>query len=212
MRKTLIVLISLAFLLAACLPGQSPQDVQGQVETAVAQTMQAQQQIQNSVAQTVEAQAPQASPTTDAAAAATSTSTPILFPTLTPIVATVTPITVPSSGGGGGGGVAKAAFSCDIIHQRPFDNTEINHGADFDIRWTILNNGTKTWDPGTDVKYVSGPHMTTGTLVEIPVSMKPGDQYSIVMDGTAPEERGFQVMTWVVQGQACWPYVAIIVK
>lgn len=212
MRKSMIVLISLAFLAAACLPGQSPQDVQGQVETAVAQTMQAQQQIEDSVAQTVAAQEALASPTLVPTSTLAFTSTPLLFPTLTPIVATVTPIPVSSGGGGGGGSVAKAQYSCDIIHQRPFDNSEIIHGGDFDIKWTILNNGTKTWEAGVDVKYYSGPHMTDATRVEIPVAMEPGDQYDIVLDAAAPEEKGFQVMTWVVDGQYCWPYVAIIVK
>lgn len=211
MHKTLIVLISTAFLAAACLPGQSPQEVQAQVETAVAQTMEAQQQIENSVAATVQAQNALASPTV--AFTPTLTSTPILFPTLTPIVSTATPIPVSSGGGGGGGGgVSKAAYSCDIIHQRPFDNSEIIHGGDFDIKWTILNTGTKTWDPGVDVKYFSGPSMSAVTFVEIPVAMDPGDQYDIVLDAVAPEETGFHVMTWVVQGQYCYPYIAIIVK
>ncbi len=207
MRKPLIVLISLAFLATACLPGQNAQDVQGQVETAVAQTMQAQDQIDNAVAQTVQAQA---SPTAVASFTPAFTSTPILFPTLTPIVATVTPI--PSGGGGGGGGVTKAQYSCDIIRQRPFDNTEIIHGGDFDIKWTILNTGTKTWDPGVDVKYFSGPQMSSVTRVEIPYAMEPGDQFDIVLDAVAPEEKGFQVMTWAVDGAYCYPYVAIIVK
>jgi hypothetical protein len=214
MYKTLIVLISTAFLATACLPGQSPQEVQAQVETAVAQTMEAQQQIADSVALTVQAQqgGVQASPTADAAFTPTLTSTPILFPTLTPIVATVTPIPVSSGGGGGGGSVPKDAYSCDIIHQRPYDWSEIIHGGDFDIKWTILNTGTKTWDSGVDVKYFSGAQMTTVTRVEIPKAMAPGDQYDIVLDATAPNETGKQVMTWAVDGQYCYPYVAIIVK
>jgi hypothetical protein len=209
MRKPLIVLISLAFLAAACLPGQNAQDVQGQVETAVAQTMQAQDQIDNAVAQTVQAQA---SPTAVASFTPTLTSTPVLFPTLTPIVATVTPIPVSGGGGGGGGGTTKPQYACDIIHQRPFDNSEIIHGGDFDIKWTILNTGTKTWDPGVDVKYYSGPQMTSVTRVEITKAMKPGDQFDIVLDAVAPEKKGFQVMTWTVDGKYCYPYVAIIVK
>jgi hypothetical protein len=208
MRKTMIVLISLAFLMAACLPGQSPQDVQAQVETAVAQTMQAQEQIENSVAQTVQAQA---SPTLAASLTPALTSTPILFPTLTPIVATVTPISS-GGGGGGGGGTTKPQYACDIIHQRPFDNSEVIHGGEFDIKWTILNTGTKTWDPGVDVKYYSGPQMTSVTRVEITKAMKPGDQFDIVLDAVAPEKKGFQVMTWAVDGKYCYPYVAIIVK
>jgi hypothetical protein len=212
MRKIQIVLISLIFLLTACAPGQNAADVQSQIETAVAQTVEAQAQIENSVAQTVAAQAALASPTIAPSFTPIFTNTPVVFPTLTPIVATVTPIPVSGGGGGGGGGVYKAEYSCDIIHRRPFDNSEMNGGTEFDIKWTILNNGTKTWDPGVDVKYYSGPQMTTATLIEIPNAMKPGDQFDIVMDATAPMEKGFQVMTWVVQGQYCYPYVAIIIK
>ncbi|MFN8411741.1 MAG: NBR1-Ig-like domain-containing protein [Anaerolineales bacterium] len=213
MRKNLIVLISLAFVMTACLPSQSPADVQAQVETAVAQTMEAQQQIENAVAQTVEAQGALASPTTVAdALTPTLTATPIFFPTLTPVVATVTPISVPSGGGSGGSTVKKPLYACDVIHQRPFDNSEIIHDGDFDIKWTILNTGTKTWAAGVDVKYFSGPKMTTTTVVQIPKEMKPNDQFDIVLDAKAPSEKGFQVMTWVVDGQYCYPYIAIYVK
>jgi hypothetical protein len=209
MRKTWIVLILLVFLVVACLPAQSPEQIQAQIETSVAQTVAAQKQIEDAVAMTVAAQNAQATSTETA----TPTNTPLSFPTLTPIVFTVTPLPPPSSGGGGGGGsVGKADYACDIIHQRPYDNSEFNPGDDFDVKWTILNTGTKTWDPGVDVKYLSGPQMTSVTFVEIPVAMKPNDQYDIRLDAAAPTQKGFQVMTWIVQGQYCYPYVAIIVK
>jgi hypothetical protein len=53
--------------------------------------------------------------------------------------------------------------------------------------------------------------MTGAGTVQLP-SMAPGDQFSVVFDAVAPDEPGFQVMTWVVQGQICFPYVAIFVK
>lgn len=214
MQKKLMLLVVLAFLVASCLPGQSAEEVQAQINTAVAQTMAAQEQIAESVALTVQAQSPLATATLEVDTTTTPTSTPLAFPTLTPLAPfTVTP--VPPSGGGGGT-VYKADYSCDIAGRRPFDNTEYNPGDDFDIKWTIINTGTKTWEPGYDVKYFSGPNMAGYTLVEIPVEMKPGAQYQIVMDGTAPADKGFQVMTWTVSGsgtaQLCYPYVAIIVK
>ena len=185
------------------------------INTAVAQTMSAQQQIEESVALTVQAQSPLATATLEADTTETPTSTPLAFPTLTSLAFTFTPLPPPSSGGGGGT-FSKRDYSCDIAGRRPFDNTEFNPGDDFDIKWTIINTGTKTWDPGFDVKYFSGPNMSGFTLVEIPVEMKPNAQYQIVMDGTAPTEKGFQVMTWTVSGngtaQLCYPYVAIIVK
>ncbi len=214
MQKKLMLLVVLAFLVASCLPGQSAEEVQAQINTAVAQTMAAQEQIAESVALTVQAQSPLATATLEVDTTTTPTSTPLAFPTLTALAPfTVTPVP-PSSGGGSV--IRKLDYSCDIAGRRPFDNTEFNPGDDFDIKWTIINTGTKTWEPGYDVKYFSGPNMAGYTLVEIPVEMKPGAQYQIVLDGTAPADKGFQVMTWTVSGsgtaQLCYPYVAIIVK
>ncbi len=208
MRKTMFVLVTLAFILTACLPGQSPVDVQSQINTAVAQTLEARQQVEDSVAQTVAAQSPLFTPTAEVTE--TPTNIPLAFPTLTPIIPTVTalPVNPPSSGGTS----YKADYACDIINRKPLDNTEYNNGAKFDIKWTIVNTGTKTWEAGYDVKYFSGPKMTSLTVVEIPMEMKPNAKYEINLDAVVPDEKGFQVMTWTVQGQLCYPYVAIIVR
>jgi len=214
MPRVWLVMILLALSVAACLPGQSPEQVQSQIEAAVAQTVAAQRQIEEFVALTVAAQ------NTAAAALATPlpTNTTISFPTLTPIVPTITPLTInpPSSGGGGGGGsIPKPDFACDIIHQRPRDGEAIySPGDEFDIRWTILNTGTKTWPAGRDVKYYSGPNFTTTglTVIELP-EMKPKAQFDIgPWDAVAPMEKGHYVMTWVVEEQLCWPYVALDVQ
>lgn len=208
--RAIITLFTLALFLGACLPAtsgqQNPQiqntqsllDVQSQVETAVAQTIEAQNQIGTFVAQTIQAQA-----------TPTFTATPITFPTLTPFV--ISTATNRPSGGGGGGGSSKSALSCDVIHQRPYDNSEFFPGQEFDIKWTILNTGTSSWPAGYDVKYWSGPKMTSAGTVELP-AMDPDDQFDIVFDAAAPSEPGFQVMTWVVEGQICFPYIAINVK
>ncbi len=208
MRKTMFVLVTLALILTACLPGQSPVDMQSQVNTAVAQTLEARQQIEDSVVQTIAAQSLLITPTAEATQAPTNT--PPAFPTLTAIIPTVTafPVNPPSSGGTS----YQADYACDIINSKPRDNTEYNKGAKFDIKWTIVNTGKKTWEAGYDVKYFSGPKMTNLTVVEIPVEMKPNAKYEINLDAVVPDEKGFQVMTWTVQGQLCYPYTAIIVK
>jgi Ig-like domain from next to BRCA1 gene len=207
MQKSVIILAALILVLTACAPTAAPGDTQAQVETAVALTVDAQNQIGTSVALTVAAQNP------------TGTATPTVSPTgqvpptLTPVIPTITPIVITPPTASGGGVRPKPQFACDVIHQRPFDNSEFNPGADFDIKWTILNTGTKSWYQGFDVKYLSGPNMTTTGLTRIQLpAMDPGDQYDIVFDAKAPMEKGFHVMTWVVDGPTCYPYVAIIVK
>lgn len=214
MNRAMITLLVLALSLSACLPAttsnnnqqaqqvqntqQSSQDVQSNIETAVAQTVEAQNEISTSVAQTMQAQA---------TLTPTPTATLFSLPTVTPFVVS-TPTIRPA---GGGGAPVKAEYSCDIIHQRPYDNQEFLHGQEFDIKWTILNTGTKTWPAGYDLKYWSGPKMTSAGTVQLP-SMAPGDQFDVVFDAVAPDEPGFQVMTWVVEGQICFPYIAIFVK
>lgn len=203
MRGTLSLLLAAVFILAACAPAPAPAPTQPSGQSP--------EQIATAVAATIFA-----GQTSTALAQPSATITPFV-PTETPSIPTATPfviVTSTSSGSGsgsGGGGTVKPAYACDIIRQRPFDNSTFHPGDDFDVKWTILNTGTATWPAGTDFKYLSGPKMVSQTIIELP-EMKPGAQYSVVWDGTAPDAKGFQVMTWIVQGGFCFPYVAIIVE
>jgi hypothetical protein len=62
------------------------------------------------------------------------------------------------------------------------------------------------------VKYFSGSKIATIDRIEIPKEMKPGDTYVVILDAVAPDKRGFHVSTWTLDGQMCYPYVAINVK
>ena len=204
--RILFTAMAIVFVLAACIPAAPPTVDPNEVANQVA----------ISVALTVAAQNTQT-------AAARPTDTPIPPPTETvppspspvPVISTATPfVVVPPtavSGGGSGGSVTKPDYACDIIRRRPFDNTFFRPGDTFDIKWTIVNTGTKNLRAGTDVKYSIGSQMTSVTLVELP-EMKPGDQYEIILDAVAPATEGHHVMTWVVEGPLCYPYAAIIVE
>ena len=79
MKKSLLVIIILTALLAGCAaPGPSPEAIQGQINTAVAQTLEVEDQIAKSVVLTVDAQVPLSTPTAE-------------------VVPTATPITIPTS-------------------------------------------------------------------------------------------------------------------
>lgn len=206
MRKTMFILVALVFLVTACLPGQNTQELESRVNTAVAQTMAVENRIANSVEQTVTAQSPLASPTAAADAAFTFTETPTPTPF---IIDTFTPFPVSPTGTRVS---RQAKYACAVINRRPFDLSEYNQGAKFDIKWTIVNIGSKAWVAGIDVKYYSGPKMATTNRVQIPKVMDPNDSYTIVMDAFAPNKKGRHVMTFAVDGPMCYPYVAIIVK
>ncbi len=208
--KSMFVIFVIGGLLAACAPGQSQEQIQAQIQTGVAMTMQVQNQVGTSVAMTVEAQQP--------VGTATSAPTEIpaaVLPTITPILSVPTAFVAThaaSTGGSGGGSSSTASYDCDPdIGKRPFDNEVFHHGDKFDVKWTILNTGTATWAAGKDLTYFSGPQMTSITFEQLP-EVKPGNSYSVVLDAVAPSTPGHYVMTWKLEGGFCWPYVAIDVK
>lgn len=201
-----------AVLIGACAPAPAP---------ATQDPAAVQQQIEESVALTVAAQEAEAAQQVQAEPTNTTlpTQTEAGPPTATPVLATATPFVVvpptltPGSGGGNGGGavVTPLEYDCTSRDRRPFDNTIYKPNKEFDISWVIVNTGTKSWPAGMDVKYFSGPQISTTTFVELP-AMDPGDTFEVKLDGIAPNKEGFHVMTWTVEGQLCFPYVAIIVE
>jgi hypothetical protein len=206
-------------MLVACAPGQptpDPAEIEAAIQTSVAQTVEAQNEIANSVAMTVAAKEAEA-----AAAQPTATSVPpTAVPTLTPVLATATPFTTGSSssssggssgGSSSGGGTTTYSYSCDIIRQRPQDNTEYRRTHTFDVSFAILNNGTATWEAGKDLVLLGNPGSTLiappGTI-ELP-KMEPGDVFTVgPFDAVAPDAPGHYVIDFKLEGGFCYPYVA----
>ena len=73
----------------------------------------------------------------------------------------------------------------------------------------LMNDGSGNLP--SDLKYNSGTQMTNRTRVELP-ELKPGAQFAVDFDAVAPTKEGTYIMTFVVEGQLCFPYVAIIVE
>jgi hypothetical protein len=200
MKKTSFFVIAIALLILACGFGQpenNPEQITNLVVTSVAETL-------------------TAIPTSTPAP----TNTPL--PTPTEFIPTVQIATIPTfvSPTNAPVGTAGTDYVCDIIDQRPFDDTEFRPGDSFDIKWTIVNTGTKKWEDGTYLEYQSGPEMTDKTQIDLP-KLKPGGQHDVILDAVAPSESGMQIMVWAVIGPGtikdstywmCYPYVRIIVK
>jgi hypothetical protein len=208
-KKILLGVMAVLVLLAACQPAPpTPNitDIENQVATSVALTV---------VAQNAQTEAA-VSPTPQATNTTLPTQTSEVPPSPTALVPTATAVVVPtvtsSSGGGSGSGTTtKKEYACDTIRRRPLDNTSFRPGDKFDIRWTIVNTGTKTMVAGLDLKYNNGTQMTSRTRVELP-ELKPGEQFAVDFDAVAPNKEGTYIMAFVVEGQLCYPYVAIIVE
>ena len=205
-KRILLTMMAMVLLFGACAPAQPTQtqevvDIEDEVATAVALTVAAQN------TQTAEAIPP-------ATNTPLPTQTEAFPPSPTPILPTATPLTLSTAtrvAGTAGPTATRPEYACSAISRRPFDNTVFRPNAEFDIVWTIVNTGTKTMAAGLDLKYLSGPKMTTTSRVELP-ELKPGEQYIVDFDAIAPSAQGLHVMTYLVDGQLCYPYVAIIVE
>jgi Ig-like domain from next to BRCA1 gene len=208
-KKILLYAMAIIFVLSACQPAQptqNPTDIENQVATSVALTVAA----QNAQTQAAPSLVPQATNTT------LPTQTEVgPLPSPTPVLPTATAIVIvpPTSvsGGSGSGGSSKPDYACNPFPRTPRDNTVFHPNDSFDIKWTIVNTGTKTMLAGLDLKYDDGPQMTKTTLVELP-KLEPGEQVVVALDAVAPSKEGSYIMTFSVEGSLCFPYTAIIVK
>ena len=210
MKKILFCAMALIFLLSACQPAQptqNPSDIADQVGTSVALTVAA----QNALTQAAPTLVPQATNTTLPTQTEVGT-----LPSPTPVVPTVTTVvlsspTVVSSGGGSGGTTTKPQYACNPFPRLPRDNSIFRPNDSFDIKWTIVNTGTKTMQAGLDLKYDDGPQLTQTTLVELP-ELEPGESTTVSFDAVAPSKEGTYIMTFSVEGSLCFPYTAIVVE
>jgi hypothetical protein len=211
MKKKLLLLTVLVATVAACAPAQATPSsdvaLESRVNTAVAGTMEANQRIEEAVKETVAAQgsSPAAGEDTSSGSASNISLllTPTLVPTDTPFgfsspTPTFTPIPL--------------KYTCSVYKKKPKDNEVFNKNEEFDVKFTVTNTGTRTWPKGIDFKYVSGTVLAGPKRVEIPKALAPWQTYDIVLDGKAPDHKGFYVMTFFVDGPMCYGYIAINVK
>ncbi|MCQ3938301.1 MAG: hypothetical protein DPW18_14815 [Chloroflexi bacterium] len=206
MSKKLPLLILLAILLSSCLPSQQPTaDVQSQVNTAVAGTMQANEQIARSVEETVSAQQPEAAPPSEQPGTSSIVFQVSETPTFTATpftVASATPTNTP----------IPLKYTCTVISRAPRDNTTFRQNEEFEIKWTVVNTGTRPWYENVDIKFVGGTNFAGSKRVEIRKGLQPGESFEVRLDGKAPSKAGYYVMTWLVDGPMCYAYAAINVK
>lgn len=209
MQKKILVLTLVIILLAGCLPAQTPQDLSSQVNTAVAGTMQSQAEIEQMVQQTMSAQQSIFTPTAESSPTPEPTFESVDIFTDTPIPP---PTPFPTNTFAPAAPAVQQAYDCFVETRSPGYLEEIKAGGNFEIKWFVINTGTKAWTSGVDVKYASGPKMTTPERVEIKTELKPGDSYKITLNAKAPNKAGTYTMTWIVEGQLCYANVTITVK
>jgi hypothetical protein len=205
-QRIFFTALAVIFLLAACAPAQvetpDPDEIANQVATSVALTV-ASQNLETEQAAPAATNTPV--PTDTPAVIDTPT---LVLPTATPLV--IVPPTSVSSGGGGGT-VVQANYSCTVTGRRPYDYQVFKPDDEFDVRWTIVNNGRRTMVAGLDLKYSIGEQFVSVDRVELP-ELEPGEDHTVVFDAVAPSRPGNYIMTYIVEGGLCYPYAAITVE
>jgi hypothetical protein len=153
--------------------GSTPQ-VQEDISTAVAQTVQAQNSL------------------TKIAAAPTSTSIPPVVSTTVPdLLATNTPAPVVGAPG--------CIVSAKLAGENPPDGTLLKPGEYFYKTWALENTGTCTWDATYKLVYQSGDLLGGLTSYPLPEIVAPGETKNISIYLKAPETDGTFTGYWYIQ-------------
>jgi hypothetical protein len=184
MKKKMLVLILgtvFSLVLAGCnYPGQTtPTSQVDMLNTAAAQTIQAQQ---TSIAQTSQAFEQPATPTATlepSEVPAEETEEPS-EPTSAP-APTNTPLPQPT---------ATAKVACDVaafVSETIPDGTDFTPGKAFTKTWTLKNVGSCTWNQDYDVVFVDGTAMNAPAAQQLTTgTVKPGETVKISIDMKAP--------------------------
>lgn len=211
MTKKTVVLMTLAFLLAACLPAAQPTaDIQSQINTAIAQTMEIDNLVVQNVQQTLTALAPAASPTAQPTSTLEPTFEPVTLITDTPLP--VIPITTTEAPLFAGPTATEVKFSCYVTTLKPKPGATANRNQGFDIVWMIVNTGSRPILVGTDFKFSGGINMANTARIEITTTVNTGESFRVELDGTAPNEKGVKYMAWKLTSPVCYGEVYITVK
>ena len=179
MKKYLLILgigLSLSLVLTGCnLPGQAtPTTPVDMLNTAAAQTIQAQQ---TSIAQTSQPNV-ENTPTATQEPPVDVTPSATLEPSLTP---SPTPTRTPETA------CNQAAFVSETIP----DGTDFDPGESFTKTWTLKNSGSCTWTSEYDVVFVEGDAMNAPAAQALTSgSVAPGETVKISLDLKAPIAAG----------------------
>lgn len=116
------------------------------------------------------------------------TATRVILPTFTP--SKTARIGIPGQGGG----------NCSVIFQDPKDDSYVDAGKPFDMRWTLKNTGDTTWNRSSvDLRFMSGERMHGSTdLRDLNYDVGAGGAVDILIDMTAPKESGEYTSNWAL--------------
>ncbi len=137
-------------------------------------------------------------------------------PTWTPVpISTRTFTATPTSEATATATNTPSPYSCAVVKVEPRASAKLAYRSDFDARFTLKNNGTKDWlAANVDLKFASGEKMQKYfDGVDLGKDVKPGEEYTFVIDMLAPDNPGTYKATWnLVEGSTVYCSVSIEIQ
>ena len=176
-----VTFIMMSLLITACSAGATPE------------TKQAMNSIETAVAETVAAQNAAQSQNTPTPAAPVFTQTPLIFsPTLTPLAPFAT-LTLPAN-------TAKSQCAgASLVSETIPDGQIFGPGEIFTKTWEIKNTSTCTWDTNYRIVFWNGDVLGGAYYYNLPQVVAPGQTFPISLVLTAPKEEGPYTSEWMLQ-------------
>ncbi len=177
----LFAVITVSLLISACGGKATPDPTQeiSRIETAVAETVAAQNAAQSA--------------STSQPVAPAFTQTPLVFsPTLTPLAPIASPSLPPK--------VPKTqCASAGLISETIPDGTIFAPGAKFTKTWEIKNTSLCTWDTSYKIIFWNGDLLGGAYYYNLPQMVAPGQSLPISLVLTAPQESAIYNSEWMLQ-------------
>ena len=214
-RKTkLLIWVTALALIMACAPVLATQSVPtmdpGAVGTFIAQTVAA-ASTQTAAAIPSFTPSPTVTPTV-----ATETPLPTATSTVIFILSTPTPLLPPTLPSATRAETSNQNYSCQVTRVSPANGTRFNSRDDFDAFWTVRNNGQKDWDRTTvDYVYSSGDKIHKVSGYDLAENVRTGNSTDLGVDMRAPKNSGTYTTTWTMRAgnkTFCTLTLTIVVK
>lgn len=99
-------------------------------------------------------------------------------------------------------------YGCTVTAVSPTSSDKITVDQDFDGKWTVKNNGSKTWNAGnTDIRFVDGERLQQGgDIYDLSSDVAPNGTYTVTIDMKAPSNDGTHSTSWAIyleDGSTC---------
>jgi hypothetical protein len=197
-RKTkLLVWMTALALIMACVPQLAAPSVPtvdpGAVNTIIAQTVIA-ASTRTAAAIPSLTPSPTITPTV-----ATETPLPTATSTVIFVLSTPTPLVIPTFTNVSSGN-SNENLSCQVVRVSPANGTSFGPRDDFDAVWTVRNNGQRNWDRSNiDHIYSSGEKIHKVSGYDLDENVKTGNSIDLGVDMQAPKNEGTYTTTWTLR-------------